>query len=171
MLKYIFVAIVIINFISSCSSNEKTESTDNSNLPEKSENSEQDIYTTDWLILKQAILDKNEAVVLTFVSNEDPILKEAINISYDYIFDEEIIEQIRNLDLKDLEEPGVCGTENTDDIIKFDNCFINLHKTITNDSTKTFTESSLEIELQKTKNGLKIINYKTFQQTYDIEGL
>ena len=49
------------------------------------------------------------------------------------------------------------------------NRFITLDKHITNDSTGKSTESTLEIELHKTENGLKIINYKTFHQVYDIE--
>lgn len=130
-----------------------------------------DIYENDWKILKKAIVDKNEAVVLTFVSNEDPVLKEAIDISYEFIFDDEVIEKIKNLSFEELEKPGICGTDENGEITNFDNRFIYLKKEIKNDSAKQLTESALEIELFKSKNGLKITNYKTFHQVYDIEQL
>lgn len=134
-----------------------------------SNNESIDQYEKEWEVLKKAIINKDEAVVLTFVSNEDPILKEAIDISYDFIFDDEIIEKIKNLELKDLDQPGVCGTDEQMKEVGFDNNYINLHKEITNDSSGILTESALEIELCKTKNGLKITNYKTFHKVYDTE--
>lgn len=172
MLKHILYTIISVITITSCGSNqmEHADSENSDSNIMTTENGEvEDIYEKDWEILKHAIVTKNEAVVLTFVSNEDAVLKEAIDISYEFIFDDEVIEKIKNLNFHELDQPGICGTQDNGEEIHFDNRFISIHKEVENDSTGVLTESSLEIELLKTENGLKIINYKTLYQEYDTE--
>lgn len=170
LLPYLFLTLIAVSCSEENPENNSSESTSSSEIAAETIDSS-DIYENDWQILKKAIINKNESVVLTFVSNEDPVLKEAIDISYEYIFDDEVIEKIRNLSFEELEKPGVCGTDDNGEVINFDNRFIYLNKEVKNDSTNQFTESTLEIELFKSKNGLKITNYKTFHQVYDIEQL
>ena len=103
--------------------------------------------------------------MLTFLFNQNPFLKDAIHISYEYIFDDEVIEKIKHLNFNQLDHSGEGNDENNS------NSYIHLTSQTANDSLNQIYESTLEIEFTKTANGLKITNYKTFDQTYDTKGL
>ncbi|WP_258542409.1 hypothetical protein [Parvicella tangerina] len=61
-----------------------------------------DIYAQDWEQFKQAVIYKDKDAVLFFVAKNDQSLRDILELSYDYIFDDQMIENIEEMNYQDL---------------------------------------------------------------------
>lgn len=171
MKKRHFFIIFLVMFVTSCI-DDQTESISDTNISTDKVNiDEEDLLEKEWQILKQAIINKNKPVVMTFVSNEDLLLKEAIDLSYDYIFDDEMITFIMNKSYSNLNIAIEGMNKNSDSKIESeDKKFIHFEKSydIELDTLSTsIAKSGITIELSEINESLKITNYNTFHNVIE----
>jgi hypothetical protein len=188
MLKHIFLSSFILFSVVSCTevqNKEDIEKTDTTQ-PELTQKEIELNYENSWKILKLAITDKNKDVVMTFVSNEDILLKEAIDISYEYIFDDEMIEFITDKSYQDFitvdKTNSVIQNESTSivenkRIIHFEKAY-NLYLDTASASISSNgvysveyipseAKSGISIELSEINQSIKITNFNTFHNVID----
>jgi hypothetical protein len=70
--------------------------------PDEQEDVTGDIYAQDWELFKQAVISKDKDAVLFFATKNDQSLIDVLDLSYDYIFDDQMIENIENMNYEDL---------------------------------------------------------------------
>ncbi len=159
--------------VTSCVDDQLVSTSDNTIYTEDANMDEEDLQEKEWQILKQAIINKNKPVVMTFVSNEDLLLKEAIDLSYDYIFDDEMIVFIKNKSYSNLNTQieGMNTNKNSDSTLQPDDKkFIHFEKSydVQLDTLSTsIAKSGITIEISEINESIKITNYNTFHNVIE----
>lgn len=106
-MKKIFLLGCLIFALSGCQSETTSDSPESSTeakeaTPEGANEATGDIYKQDWDVFKQAVISKDKDAVLFFAVKHDQSLQDVLDLSYDYIFDDLMIENIENLNYEDL---------------------------------------------------------------------
>ncbi len=105
IMKKILILTSISLFLIGCteSSNENDAEKATTSAPEEDVQEETgDIYAQDWESFKQAVISKDKDAVLFFAVKQDQSLRDILELSYDYIFDDQMIENIENMNYQDL---------------------------------------------------------------------
>lgn len=87
---------------SSCQTETSNDHKENSETSESQESESANVYLQDWKAFKSAVISKDKDAVLFFALKSDQSLKDVLEMSFDYIFDDQMIENIQNLDYDDL---------------------------------------------------------------------
>lgn len=107
MKKILFLGCLIFS-LASCKNTDATEKISSETKPKASTSSIEDatdtgdIYEQDWKMFKQAVINKDKDAVLFFAVKHDESLRDVLDLSYDYIFDDQMIENIENMNYSDL---------------------------------------------------------------------
>lgn len=107
-MKKILISGVVFLVLASCQYENTANDTSESEGTEKSAHSEEnttvsdDIYAQDWETFKQAVISKDKDAVLFFAAKNQEGLKDILDMSYDYIFDDIMIENIEDMNYSDL---------------------------------------------------------------------
>lgn len=112
MKKTLFISCLFLA-LASCQTDASTESSKESTesksqtSPEETLEDTGDIYTQDWELFKQAVISKDKKAVLFFAEKQDQSLVDVLELSYDYIFDDQMIENIEHLNYQDIPVSGM----------------------------------------------------------------
>lgn len=102
-MKHFLHLLYISIFLASCQQDKPDENSVTSRT-EKGYTSEEtgDIYAQDWETFKNAVITRDKETVLFFAEKNQESLRDILDLSYDYIFDDVMIENIQNLNYSDL---------------------------------------------------------------------
>lgn len=107
MKKILFIGSILFA-LSSCQSEPTSESSNSGSEPDsevkcdQDQGDSEDLYSEDWEAFKQAVITKNKDAVMTFALKNDQCLRDIFDMSYDYIFDDVMIENIEKMNYQDL---------------------------------------------------------------------
>ncbi|MCB9196486.1 MAG: hypothetical protein H6600_02900 [Flavobacteriales bacterium] len=108
---------------------------------------EEDLYAGDWEEFKQAVISKDKDAVLFFASKQDQDLIDVLDLSYDYIFDDAMIEVITNMNYSDLPVSGL------------DNNWKELGISYSSEEDGEIYESGTYLYFEERPEGLRIVNF------------
>lgn len=107
-MKKILISGVMFLILASCQNENTSNDTSGSAGTEKPAHSEEsitvtgDVYAQDWETFKQAVISKDKDAVLFFAAKNQESLRDILDMSYDYIFDDIMIENIEDMNYSDL---------------------------------------------------------------------
>lgn len=106
MKKILLIGSILFTMVACQSETTSDSSSDNSESEPSSKKEEQtntgDIYAQDWQTFKEAVISKDKKSVLFFALKNDQSLRDVLEMSYDYIFDDVMIENIKKMKYQDL---------------------------------------------------------------------
>lgn len=111
--------------------------------PEQPEN----IYEKDWLNFKESVIAKDKDAVLFFVSKQDQALMDVLDLSYDYVFDDQMIEEIEYLNYSDLP------------VSAMNDQWKELNVSYETESDGEIYESGTYLYFEERPEGLRIVNF------------
>lgn len=111
--------------------------------PEQPEN----IYEKDWLNFKESVISKDKDAVLFFVSKQDQALMDVLDLSYDYVFDDQMIEEIEHLNYSDLP------------VSAMNDQWKELNVSYETESDGEIYESGTYLYFEERPEGLRIVNF------------
>lgn len=150
--KILYPTLATLLLLASCET--KDANTENTTPPATTETLEEVApaekydYAADWKILQTAFSKKDKATVLSFVPENDGDTKAAIDLSFDYAFDDEFIAKIFATDYSQLKTSEISGK----DLLEFGVFYSSIEDGVE-------YESGIYIYLMETPEGLKLVNF------------